>query len=75
MDVIALREECLYSEIFWSVSSRIQYKWGKIRTKKIQNTDTFHPVIVAKIFHWYAKRLPKSPDINSFEIAFEPPQA
>ena len=39
-----LREKCLYSEFFWSVSLGIQSKCGKIRTRKIPNTNTFHAV-------------------------------
>ena len=50
-----LRENCWYSEFFLSVFSligteygeilRIQSECGKIRTKKIPNTDTFHTVM------------------------------
>ena len=39
-----LREKCPYSKFFWSVCFRIQPKCGKVRTRKIPNTDTFHEV-------------------------------
>ena len=56
------REKCLYLEFFWSlfspafglnkgsyvVSLRIQSGWGKIRTRKTRNTDSFHALIVDK---------------------------
>ena len=50
----SLREKCPYSELFWSVFSRIRTEYGEIlsllipsecektRTKKTPNTDTFH---------------------------------
>ena len=55
----SLRKNCPYSEIFWSVFSRIrpeygdllridlliQSECGKIWTGKSPNTDTFHAVI------------------------------
>ena len=54
---IAQREQCLYSECFWSVfpafgltmerysvSLLIQSECTKIRTRKTPNTDTFHAV-------------------------------
>ena len=53
---LSLREKCPYSELFWSVFSRIrteyeglvfsriQSKCGKIWTRKTPNTDTFHAV-------------------------------
>ena len=50
----SLREKCPYSEFFWSVFSCIptqygvslhnQSEYGKIRTRRIPNTDTFHAV-------------------------------
>ena len=39
-----LREKCPYSEFFWSVFSRVQFKCRKIRTTKTPNKDTFHAV-------------------------------
>ena len=49
-----MRKKCPYLEFFWSVFSRmwteysvslrIQPECGKIRTRKTQNTDTFHAV-------------------------------
>ena len=39
---ISLREECPYSEFFWSVFSRIQSKCGKMRTRETPNTNNFH---------------------------------
>ena len=54
---LSLRKKCSYSEFFWSVFSafglnteryevslRIQSKYGKIRSRKTPNTDTFHVV-------------------------------
>ena len=40
----ALREKCSYSELFRSLFFRIQYKYGKIRTRITPNTDTFYSV-------------------------------
>ena len=37
----SLREKCPYSELFWSVFSRIP----KMRTRITPNTDTFYAVI------------------------------
>ena len=52
---ISLRKNCPYSKFFWSVFSRIQSislriqcQWGKIRTRKTSNTDSFHAVFVWK---------------------------
>ena len=55
---VTLREKCPYSELFWSVFSRIwteygeilrishfQSKCGKIRTRKTPNTGTFYAVL------------------------------
>ena len=55
----ALREKCLYSELFWSVFSRIRTEYGeilvclriqsecgKIRTRITPNTDTFYEVVL-----------------------------
>ena len=49
-----LRKKCPYSELFWSVFSRIQTEYRvsfhiqskcrKIRTRITPNTDTFHAV-------------------------------
>ena len=36
-----LREKCPYSEFFWSIFSHIRTEYGKIRTRKTPNTDTF----------------------------------
>ena len=41
------RKKCPYSGFLWSVFSRIQYEWGKIRTSKALNTDIFHAVMLA----------------------------
>ena len=53
-----LREKCLYSELFWSLFSRIRTEYGrygvtlriqsecrKMRTGITPNTDTFHAVL------------------------------
>ena len=45
-----LREKCPYSEIFWSVFSRIRPEYGEIlsrktRSRKTPNRDTFHAVL------------------------------
>ena len=42
----SLHKKCPYSELFWSVFSRIrtEYECGKLRTKKTPNLDTFHTV-------------------------------
>ena len=37
-----LRKKCPYSKLFWSAFSRIQSKCGKMRTRIIPNTNTFH---------------------------------
>ena len=52
----SLRKKCPYSELFWSafsrirteyeVSLRIQSECGKMQTRIIPNTDTFHAVFV-----------------------------
>ena len=34
----------LYSEFFWSIFSHIRTEYGKIRTRKTPNTNTFHIV-------------------------------
>ena len=49
----SLREKCPYSELFWSVFSRIRTKYGKIRTRITPNTDTFYAVI-AGFIQWEA---------------------
>ena len=36
--------KCPYSELFWSVFSRIRNEYGKIRTRITPNTDTFYVV-------------------------------
>ena len=38
----SLHEKCPYSELFWSVFSRIQSEYQKIWTRITPNTDTFH---------------------------------
>ena len=38
------------SPVYLGVSFRIQSECGKIRTRKTQNNDTFHAVIIANIF-------------------------
>ena len=43
-DGAKLREKCPYSELFWSLFSRIRTECGKILTKIIPNTDTFYAV-------------------------------
>ena len=55
----SLRKKCPYSELFWSVFSRIwteyeaslriQCECGKIRTRITPNTDTFHAVDLLRI--------------------------
>ena len=54
-----LPKKCPYSEFFWSVFSRIRSKYGeiqsiqseygKIRTKKTPNTDSFYAVLVTDL--------------------------
>ena len=59
--IYSLHEKCSYSELFWSVFSRIwteygealvslriQFECGKIRTRTAPNTDTFYAVIIMK---------------------------
>ena len=55
--------KCLYSEFFWSIFSRIrtecvslciQSECGKIRTRKIQNTETFHATDCSSLNPFYA---------------------
>ena len=48
---IALRENCQYSELFWSAFSRIRIEYGEIQsvcakmpTRITPNTDTFYAV-------------------------------
>ena len=56
----SLREKWPYSELFWSafstfglnteryfVSLRIQFEYGKVRTRVTPNTDTFYVVIIS----------------------------
>ena len=58
LETFTLRKKCPYSELFWSVffrirstmegygiSFRIQFECGKIQTRIIPNTDTFHAVL------------------------------
>ena len=45
---LALREKYPYSELFWSVFSRIRTEYGKIRTRITPNTDTFYAVLVLR---------------------------
>ena len=53
----SLRKKCRYSELFWSVFSRvrseislrIQSEFGKMQTRITSNTDTFHAVSSMKI--------------------------
>ena len=44
--LVSLRKKCPYSDLFWSVFSRIQSESGKIRTEKTPNTDTCHAVYI-----------------------------
>ena len=37
LDLNPLREKCLYSELFWSVFSRIRTEYGEVRMR--ENTD------------------------------------
>ena len=46
---VTLRKKCPYSELFWSVFSRIRTEYGeirKMRTRITPNTNTFHAVLV-----------------------------
>ena len=43
---IQLCKKCLYSELFWSLFSRIRIDYGKIRTGVTTNADTFHAVLL-----------------------------
>ena len=38
---LSLRKKCPYSELFWSVISRIRTEYGEMRTRINPNTDTF----------------------------------
>ena len=42
--LLSLRKTCPYLVLFWSVFSRIQSEYGKIRTRITLNTDTFYVV-------------------------------
>ena len=66
-----LREKCPHSEFFWALYSRIrteyremrsispfQSEYGKIRTRKTPNTDTFHSVIFRREKHPQVKLQP-----------------
>ena len=66
-----LREKCPHSEFFWALYSRIrteywemrsispfQSEYGKIRTRKTPNTDTFHSVIFTREKHPQVKLQP-----------------
>ena len=60
---LTLHEKCQYSELFWSAFSRIrtdsrisrpvslrsQSTWGKMRTRLIQNAETFYTVSPVRI--------------------------
>ena len=41
-DFFSKCEKCPYSEFFWSVFSPIRTEYGKTRTRKKPNTDTFY---------------------------------
>ena len=63
-----LREKCPYSELFWSVFSRIrpeygeiQFKCGKMQTKITQNADTFYAL---KMFVSEKKKLIKISEVS-----------
>ena len=62
--IVALREKCLYLELFWFifsciwteyeryyVSLGIQSKCGKIRTRIIRNMDTFYAVLDSRVLY------------------------
>ena len=49
-----LRENCPYTELFWSVFSRIRTEYGKIRTRIAPNTDTFCAVRITIIWDNYS---------------------
>ena len=68
---VSLRENCPYSKILLSVFSAfglnaerfgvslcIQSEYGKIWTRKIQNTDTFNAVCGNFFFFFYSLNLP-----------------
>ena len=42
--LVSLCKKCPYLELFWSVFFRIQSERGKMPTRTIPNTDTFHVV-------------------------------
>ena len=67
-NMVLVCEKFLYLEFFWSVfpriltdtkrysvSLRIQFEWGKIRTRKTPNTDNFHAVAFRTIFQQYVE--------------------
>ena len=62
---ILLRENCSYSELFWSVFSRIRTAYGeilcgKIRTRLTPNTETFY----AEFSFQYLPKCPKRPNFK-----------
>ena len=63
----SLRKKCPYSELFWSVFSRIQSNYGKIRTRITLTTDTFHTVLDT---HTYVILVNQGVRNNSFSENF-----
>ena len=53
---ISLRLKCPYSELLWSVFSRIQSECGKMRTRITPHTATFHTVYFPAEFVKFFRR-------------------
>ena len=51
-----MREKCPYSELFWSIFSRIRTEYGKTLTIITQNVDTFYAVLIEKGFKFVQKQ-------------------
>ena len=52
---IAMLKKCTYSELLWSVFSRIWTEYEesrKIRSRITPNTDTFHAVLSKRVLEW-----------------------
>ena len=47
---LTLRKKCPYSELFWSVFSRIRTENEKIRERITPNTDSFYAVLLIENF-------------------------
>ena len=61
----SLSEKCPYLEFSWSIFFRTQSECGRIRTRKILNTDTFHTVFYDMKPHFHATYLIKKQEYYS----------